>query len=42
MNGATYLPTLTEGSPPVTTIFFAIDRDKLLAVEPAPVEKGKK
>jgi len=30
-----------EGSLPVTTMLFAIDRDKLLAVERAPVEKGK-
>jgi len=42
MNGATNPSPLLEGSLPVITMFFAIDRDKLLAVERAPVEKGRK
>jgi len=41
MSGATYPPTLMEGSLLVTAMLFSIDRDKLLAMERATVEKGK-
>lgn len=42
MSGATNPPTLMEGPLPVTAMLSAIDRNKLLAVERATVEKGTK